>query len=84
MEPVMVADVTGRPVDYYGYQWWITDWNGKEVYYMRGILGQYIFIIPETQTVVVRLGHERSDERVNNVPKDVFEYLDLSDRIRAR
>lgn len=84
MQPVMVADLTGRPVDYYGYQWWITDWNGKEIYYMRGILGQYIFVIPETQTVVVRLGHDRSKERVNNVPIDAFEFLDLSERIRTQ
>lgn len=81
LRPVMIPDSSGQPVDFYGYQWWITNWEGKEVYYMRGILGQYIFIIPETQTVVVRLGHERSEERVNNVPIDVFEFLDLSERI---
>ncbi len=84
MRPAGVPDASGRPVVFYGYQWWITDWEGREVYYMRGILGQYIFIIPETQTVVVRLGHERSDERINNVPKDVFEFLDLSERIRMQ
>jgi CubicO group peptidase (beta-lactamase class C family) len=84
MRPVMVPDATGRPVDFYGYQWWITRWNNREVFYARGILGQYIFIIPETQTVVVRLGHLRSDERENGVPKDVFEYLDLSERIRLK
>jgi hypothetical protein len=28
--------------------------------YFRGILGQYIFVIPEMDAVIVRLGHDRS------------------------
>jgi CubicO group peptidase (beta-lactamase class C family) len=48
---------------------------------MRGILGQYIFIIPEREMVVVRLGHERSDERLDGVPTDVYTYLEIANRI---
>lgn len=81
VSPAMVADASGSPVDFYGYQWWMTEWKGRKVEYMRGILGQYIFVIPETQTVIVRLGHKRSDERVNGVPKDVFDYLEIAEQI---
>ena len=32
---------------------------GKEIFYMRGILGQYVITIPEDDVIIVRLGHRR-------------------------
>jgi CubicO group peptidase (beta-lactamase class C family) len=49
----------GKPNTEYGYQWWISKADGKEVFYCRGILGQYIVVIPSMQLVIVRLGHLR-------------------------
>jgi len=77
----MVPDLDGNPVDYYGYQWWLMNEKGQDIIYMRGILGQYVFIIPEKEMVVVRLGHKRPLERRDSVPVDVFQYLDLANRI---
>jgi CubicO group peptidase (beta-lactamase class C family) len=68
----------GNPLDYYGYQFWMLTYKGHKVVYARGILGQYIFIIPSLNTVAVRLGTARSEERVNNIPKDIFTYLDTA------
>ena len=79
--PCMVPDVTGQPVDFYGYQWWMAEIDGMEVDYMRGILGQYVFVIPEKEMVVVRLGHERSEERLDGLPMDVYEFLEIAHRI---
>ena len=28
---------------------------------MRGILGQYVIVIPDMQMIIVRLGHKRSN-----------------------
>jgi CubicO group peptidase (beta-lactamase class C family) len=67
-----------NPVDFYGYQWWILEYNGYKIPYMRGILGQYIFSIREKNAVVVRLGHDRSGEYVGRHPKDVYLYLDAA------
>ena len=67
---------TGEPVDFYGFQWWIVNYNGHQIPYMRGILGQYIFVIPEKNAVVVRLGHKRSSEYSGNHPQDVYDYLE--------
>jgi len=67
-----------KPVDYYGYQWWIIDYKGYKIPYMRGILGQYIFSIREKNAVVVRLGHDRSSEYIGRHPKDVYLYLDAA------
>lgn len=67
-----------NPLDYYGYQFWMLTHKGHKVVYARGILGQYIFIIPSLNTVAVRLGTARSDKRVNNLPQDIFTYLDAA------
>jgi CubicO group peptidase (beta-lactamase class C family) len=50
------------PCTIYGYQFWIMNYNGMKIPYMRGILGQYIFVIPEFDAVVVRLGRLRDKE----------------------
>ena len=68
----------GGPLDYYGYQFWILTHKGHKVVYARGILGQYIFIIPSLDAVVVRLGTERSKIQLRHVPKDIFTYLDTA------
>jgi CubicO group peptidase (beta-lactamase class C family) len=68
----------GDSCNYYGYQFWMLTHKGHKVVYARGILGQYIFIIPSLNTVIVRLGTDRSKEFVNFVPKDVYIYLDVA------
>mgnify|MGYP001452920515 FL=1 len=60
----------------YGFQFWHLTYNGMEVPYMRGILGQYIFIIPDLNAVVVRLGHKRSETRSDqHYPDDIDTWL---------
>ena len=68
----------GNPLNYYGYQFWMLTHKGHKVVYARGILGQYIFIIPSLNTVAVRLGTARSEKRINNLPEDIFTYLDAA------
>ena len=68
----------GKPLDYYGYQFWMLTHKQHQVVYARGILGQYIFVIPSLKAVVVRLGNKRSKEYVNDVPKDILTYLDAA------
>lgn len=46
-------------VPYYGHSFWLNDDYGTHIFYQRGILGQYIIVIPEFDLVVVRLGHMR-------------------------
>jgi CubicO group peptidase (beta-lactamase class C family) len=65
----------GETCNYYGYQWWI-DPEHKEVFYARGILGQYIICIPSKNLIVVRLGKLTSPIRVNTVPKEVRALID--------
>ncbi len=63
------------PCNFYGYQFWIVNYQGLKIPYMRGILGQYIFVIPELDAVVVRLGKNRDKEY--NVDQEYTKDLDL-------
>lgn len=60
---------------YYGYQMWIAELRGHTMPYCRGILGQYIIVIPDENVVVVRLGRARSDDR--NPRQDYTRDLEL-------
>jgi len=75
---VYLIDEAGNKVDYYGFHWWIINYKGYQIPYMRGILGQYVFAIKEKNAVVVRLGHKRSDELIGPNRKDSFVYLDAA------
>jgi CubicO group peptidase (beta-lactamase class C family) len=65
-----IIDAKGVKCDYYGYQWWI-DPEHQEIFYARGILGQYIIVIPSKTTIIVRLAHKTDPNRVRTVPKEV-------------
>jgi CubicO group peptidase (beta-lactamase class C family) len=68
--PCGIEDAKGVKCDYYGYQWWI-DPEHPEIFYARGILGQYIIVIPSKKTIIVRLAHKTDPLRVRTVPKEV-------------
>lgn len=65
------------PCTFYGYQFWIANYQGLKIPYFRGILGQYIFVIPELDAVIVRLGKKRDKEYnlQQNYTKDVDIWL---------
>lgn len=73
-----LRDDKGDTNTYYGYQFWILDYKNLRIPCFRGILGQYIFVIPDKNAVVVRLGKKRSDVYKGNYPVDVFVWLDAA------
>jgi CubicO group peptidase (beta-lactamase class C family) len=70
ISPCNIPDEQGQACNYYGYQWWLAPAYPR-VFYARGILGQYIIVIPSKNIVVVRLGHKRRDNKVNGLFQDV-------------
>lgn len=48
------VDTAEGSVDYYQYQWWLPT-PGKD-FMAQGILGQYIYVHPEKNLIIVRLG----------------------------
>jgi CubicO group peptidase (beta-lactamase class C family) len=67
------ARFEGEP---YGYGFWISDYLGKHIFVMRGILGQYIICIPEDNLIITRLGHHRSKSIVNSFSSDFYTFID--------
>ena len=78
--PANLVDEKGKQNMKYGYQWWlIPEYKGHHIFYMRGILGQYVLCIPDKNMIVVRLGHKR-EQKVSEqgYPMDVVNYLDAA------
>ena len=65
---------------HYGYQFWTLEKDGMKIPYMRGLLGQYIFSIPEKDAVVVRLGHKKDSNytKDQHYPADIDIWLDAA------
>lgn len=51
-----LKDYRGNTCDWYGFQTWVINYNGQQIPYFRGILGQFIFVLPNSNAVIVRLG----------------------------
>lgn len=48
----VTPETTNGSVNYYGYQWWIA----RSGYFADGLHGQYIFVNPKKNLILVRLG----------------------------
>ncbi len=91
-ESILPADLkkeNGDKNDCYGLSWWILKYNhGKipiDVFYARGILGQYIICVPYLDLIIVRTGHKRGDKKEgDDHPSDVFVYLDFAAKLLQR
>ncbi len=65
----------GEMNNFYGRSFWLyQDEQAGDVFYMRGILGQYIIVVPSYDAVIVRLGEQRLDN-INHHPAELPIYL---------
>lgn len=60
----------------YGYGFWLKNYKSKELFMMRGHLGQYVMVIPEDDLIVVRLGHSHGQRNEDGFPKELDLYLE--------
>jgi CubicO group peptidase (beta-lactamase class C family) len=67
-----------KPVDYYGYQYWIFSHKGVPVYAMNGLFGQYVYILPQQEAVVVRLGESKVTKPIHHYQPENFTYIDAA------
>ncbi|MBT8256080.1 MAG: beta-lactamase family protein [Bacteroidia bacterium] len=60
----------------YGYGFWLSDHLGKNIFVMRGILGQYVITIPEDDLIIVRLGHNRGEKNELPFSTDFYVFVE--------
>ncbi len=61
-----------KPNHTYGYAWWLTKYKDMTVFYMQGMLGQYVICVPEKKLVICRLARKRrANKGKNHYPIDV-------------
>jgi CubicO group peptidase (beta-lactamase class C family) len=80
-KPTPIKLLSGEPNDRYGYQWWCSEFEGEQFFYARGLNGQYIVVLPESEMVMVRLGERQSPVRVGGHREDVFRYIKMAKRL---
>ncbi len=77
---MLIDAETKQVVKHYGYQWWITQYNNHHIFYMRGILGQYVIVVPDKNLIIVRLGKVRSTDengKANDYPIFIEEVIKM-------
>jgi CubicO group peptidase (beta-lactamase class C family) len=62
------AESTRERERYYGYGWWIRDLAGYRSHYAWGYGGQFIFVVPELELVVVLTSASDVETRARNLP----------------
>ena len=60
---------------YYGYGWWLYDYEGKKVFTMNGHRGQFVISFPEENIIIVRQGDFNERGRVSNGTGDLYKYI---------
>ena len=62
----------------YGYGFWLSDHLDKNIFVMRGILGQYVITIPEDNIIIVRLGHNKGQRTSKPFTEDFYTFVEES------
>lgn len=73
--PWVIQDGKNTTCDWYGLHWWMGEVDGVKFKSARGMRGQYILVLPEKNTVIVRIGHQQSKERIHHMPVDLLTYI---------
>ena len=60
---------------YYGYGWWLYNYDGKKVFTMNGHRGQFVISFPEDNIIIVRQGDFNEKGRVSERSGDLYKYI---------
>ena len=62
----------------YGYQFWITNYRDLDIYYARGLWGQYVICIPDKDMIIVRLGRKYGKSLEDGHYEDFYQFIDAA------
>lgn len=73
-----LLDEDGNKNVNYGYQFWIANRRGLDVFYTRGLWGQYVICIPEKDMIIVRLGRNYGFHLEDGHSEDFYQFIDAA------
>jgi len=74
----LIDELDQKPLERYGYAWWLATYKGHKVFSPIGLNGQYVICVPDYNLIIVRLGRQREQEPGDKLPRDFFKYLDAT------
>ena len=60
---------------FYGYGWWLYEFEGKKVFTMNGHRGQFVISFPDENIIIVRQGDFNNEGRVSEGSGDLYQYI---------
>ena len=60
---------------FYGYGWWLYEFEGKKVFTMNGHRGQFVISFPDQNIIIVRQGDFNNKGRVSERSGDLYQYI---------
>lgn len=81
IQPASWLKYKKKNVDFYALHFWLVKYKGEEIPYFCGLFGQYIFILPKENAVVVRFGEMVNELKIEPVPPDVKLYLNAAEKL---
>ena len=60
---------------FYGYGWWLYEYEGKKVFTMNGHQGQFVICFPDENIIIVRQGDLNNQGRVSEGSGDLYQYI---------
>ena len=60
---------------FYGYGWWLYEYEGKKVFTMNGHRGQFVISFPDENIIIVRQGDFNNKGRVSEGSGDLYHYI---------
>ena len=60
---------------FYGYGWWLYEFEGKKVFTMNGHRGQFVISFPNENIIIVRQGDFNNKGRVSEGSGDLYQYI---------
>ena len=60
---------------FYGYGWWLYEYEGKKVFTMNGHRGQFVISFPDENIIIVRQGDFNNKGRVSERSGDLYQYI---------
>lgn len=81
IKPATWLKYKNKPVDFYAKHIWLVKHNNEIIPYFSGMFGQYIFMFPKENALVVRFGEMVNELAIVPLPRDVSIYLKAADNL---